>query len=136
MTPVKLVVGVLIRSAALVVVISVYVALLNRSDSTDALSAGLLAFLILVTIALVWALVDGIRTGLVPALVGWALTSVVAGVGIPVVLAINNDVDVAGEVADGALFFAILLFAPAFVGLAVGGIVHRVRDRDEVSTAG
>lgn len=129
----RLLLGVLVRSAALVVVIAVYVALLDRSDSTDALSAGLLAFLILVTIALVWALVDGIRQGLVPALLGWALTSVVAGVGIPLVLAIENDNDFA--VGD-AVFFGFLLFAPAFVGLAVGGIVRRIRGRDEVAAAG
>ncbi len=131
----KLLLGVLLRSAVIVGVIAVYVELLSRSDSTDALSAGLLAFLILVAIAFVWSVVDGIRLGFVPGLVEWLLTSVVAGVGLPVALAIANDYDVANEVGDGAVFFAILLFLPALAGVGVGGLVHRTRDRDEVTTA-
>lgn len=132
----RLLLGVLLRAAAIVVVTAVYVALLSQSDSTDALSAGLLAFLILVSIAFVWALVDGVRRGFVSAIVGWLLTSVVACVGIPVVLAIANDTDVATEIGDGAVFFAFLLFVPALAGLSIGGLVHRTRGPDEVAAAG
>lgn len=127
--------GVLVRAAVLVAVLAVYMVLLDRSDSTDALSAGLLAFLILVTVAFAWALVDGVRRGAIPALVGWALTSTVAGLGIPVVIALNNDTGIVEELGDGALFFGLLLFVPAFVGLVIGGVVHRVRDRDGVAAA-
>ena len=126
----------LIRAAAIVAVLAVYVVVLDQSDSTDALSAGLLAFLILITVAFVWALVDGVRRGLVPALVVWALTSAVAGLGIPVVIALKNDTGIVEEFGDGALFFGLLLFVPALVGLAIGGLVHRTRGPDEVPAAG
>ena len=136
MTPARLLLGALVRAAVLVTVLAVYIVLLDRSDSTDALSAGLLAFLILVTIAFGWALVDGVRRGVVPALVGWVLTSAVAGFGIPVVIAVKNDTGIVEELGDGALFFGLLLFVPAFVGLAIGGLVHRVRGRGEVPVTG
>ena len=70
--------GVLLRAAALVALIVGYGVWLDNSDSTDALSAGLLAFFLLVTFAFAWSLVDGIRRGLLVALVGWAFTSTIA----------------------------------------------------------
>ncbi|GAA4379785.1 hypothetical protein [Nocardioides caricicola] len=126
-------VGSLVRTVVLVAVVAIYVAVLNESDSTDPLSAGLLAFLILVSIAFVWALVDGVRRGLVAALVGWLLTSVLAGVAIPATLSVVNDADLG--VSD-AVFFAILLAVPAFGGLLIGGLVHRTRDHDGSVAAG
>lgn len=126
-------VGSLVRTVVLVAVVAIYVAVLNESDSTDPLSAGLLAFLILVSIAFVWALVDGVRRGLAAALVGWLLTSVLAGVAIPVTLSVVNDADLA--VAD-TVIFAILLAVPALGGLLIGGLVHRTRGRDEAVAAG
>ena len=111
----KLVLGVLIRSAA-----SWRGARgLRRRCWTGATrptrsSAGLLAFLILVAIALVWALVDGIRRGSSRPSSGGLLTSAVAGRrDSRSCWRSANDVDIADEVADGALFFAILLFVPA-----------------------
>jgi hypothetical protein len=127
-------VGVLIRSVVVVVVIAAYGAVIARSESTDALGAGLLAFLILVIIAFVGALVDGARHGFTHPFLMWLLTSVVAGIGIPVVLALTvTDRDIALEVRDGAVFFAVLLLVPAAIGLCVGGIVHRFRGRSEVT---
>ncbi|ABL82484.1 MULTISPECIES: hypothetical protein [unclassified Nocardioides] len=129
----RVVVAVLLRSLVIVGVTAAYVAAVARSETTDALGAGLLAFLILVTIAFVWAVVDGIRRGLLEALLTWLLASVVAGVGIPVALALTDDRDLAAEVGDGAVFFAVLLVVPALLGLSVGGLVHRLRDRSEVA---
>jgi hypothetical protein len=123
----RVLVGVLLRSLVIVVVIAAYVAAIARSESTDALGAGLLAFFILVAIAFVWAVVDGVRRGLLEALLTWVLTSVVAGVGIPVALALTDDRDLANEVSDGAIFFAVVLVVPAVLGLALGGLVHRLR---------
>src|SRR5437868_2881943 len=77
MNPLRLLVGVLVRTVAFLVVIAVVVLAIDTSDSTDALGAGLLAFLVLVTIAFAWALVDGVRRGFVPSLLLWALTSAV-----------------------------------------------------------
>ena len=123
----RVLLGVLLRSLVIVAVIAGYVAAIARSETTDALGAGLLAFLILVGMALVWAVVDGVRRGLVEALVTWVLTSAVAGVGIPVALALTDDRDLASEVSDGFVFFALVLFVPAAIGLALGALVHRVR---------
>ena len=123
----RVLVACLLRCVAIVVVIAAYVAVVNRSESTDALGAGLLAFLILVAMAFIWALVDGVRRGLVEALATWVLTSAVTAVGIPVALAVTDDRDLATEVSDGFVFFVVVLFVPAVLGLAVGGLVHRVR---------
>lgn len=123
----RVLVACLLRCVAIVVVIAAYVAVVNRSESTDALGAGLLAFLILVAMAFVWALVDGVRRGLVEALATWVLTSAVTAVGIPVALAVTDDRDLATEVSDGFVFFVVVLLVPAVLGLAVGGLVHRVR---------
>ncbi|WP_296605097.1 hypothetical protein [Nocardioides sp.] len=128
MSPARVLVACLLRCVAIVVVIAAYVAVVNRSESTDALGAGLLAFLILVAMALIWALVDGVRRGLVEALATWVLTSAVTAVGIPVALALTDSSrDVTTEVSDGFVFFVVVLLVPAVLGLAVGGLVHRVR---------
>jgi hypothetical protein len=131
----RVLVGVLLRSLVIVVVIAAYVAAIARSESTDALGAGLLAFFILVAIAFVWAVGDGVRRGLLEALLTWVLTSVVAGVGIPVALALTDDRDLANEVSDGAIFFAVVLVVPAVLGLALGGLVHRLRHPDGLTEA-
>lgn len=123
----RVLVGVLLRSVVIVVVIAAYVAVVNSSESTDALGAGLLAFLILVAIALVWAVVDGVRRGLLETLLTWALTSVVVGLGIPVALALTDDRDLRAELSDGFVFFTLVLLVPAAIGLALGALVHRVR---------
>ena len=125
----RVLLGVLLRSLVIVAVIAGYVAAIARSETTDALGAGLLAFLILVGMALVWAVVDGVRRGLVEALVTWVLTSAVAGVGIPVALALTDDRDLASEVSDGCVFFARVLFGPAALGVGVGAVVHGVGRR-------
>ncbi|CAI9410953.1 hypothetical protein HIDPHFAB_05031 [Nocardioides sp. T2.26MG-1] len=126
-------VAALLRSVVIVVVIAAYVAVVNSSESTDALGAGLLAFLILVAIALVWAVVDGVRWGLLEALLTWVLTSVVVGLGIPVALALSDDRDLGAELSDGFVFFALVLLVPAAIGLALGALVHRVRRPAAVS---
>src|SRR4051794_16282091 len=111
MSPARVLVGALVRTAVVIAVIAVFVAVLYSSDSTDALGAGLLAFLILVVLAFAWALVDGVRLGLVPALVGWLLAAAFSGVGIPAALALANG-DGLGFDLEDAVFFAILLFVP------------------------
>jgi hypothetical protein len=130
----RVLVGVLIRSVVVVVVIAAYATVIARSESTDALGAGLLAFLILVIIAFVWALVDGARHGFTHPFLMWLLTSVVAGIGIPVVLALTlTDRDFALEVREAAAFFVALLLVPAASGLCAGGVVHRFLGRSEVT---
>lgn len=132
MNPIRLLVGVLIRAVALIVVIAVVVLAIDNSDSTDALGAGLMAFLVLVTVAFVWALVDGVRRGFVPSLLAWVLTSAIAGIGIPVVISLG---DADGVSIDDAVFFALLLLVPAAIGLAIGGAMHGLRGRTDARTS-
>lgn len=130
MNPISLLVGVLLRTVALLAVIAVVVLVIDNSDSTDALGAGLLAFLILVTVAFAWALVDGVRRGFAQSLLVWVLTSAIAGAGIPVVLSLGSS-DSLG--LDDVVFFALLLFVPAAVGLVIGGVVRGLGDRPEAA---
>ena len=118
----RVLLGVLLRSLVIVAVIAGYVAAIARSETTDALGAGLLAFLILVGMALVWAVVDGVRRGLVEALVTWVLTSAVAGVGIPVALALTDDRDLASEAWAGGVCCAGGRCGPAASARARGGL--------------
>lgn len=109
----------------------VYVEAISRSDSTDALGAGLLFFLIVVVVALAWATWDGARRGFLAATVVWLLTG--AGVGASVTIAYVISTETAGafvdELRDGWLFFALLVFVPALPGAGVGGLIHRSRRR-------
>ena len=124
MNPIRVLSAVVIRSVAFLVVIGVVVLAIDQSDSDDALGAGLLAFLVLVTVAFAWALVDGVRRGFVASLLVWVLTSAVAGIGIPVVISLGSSEGVA---YDDAVFFGLLLLVPAAVGLVIGGAVHGTR---------
>lgn len=132
----RLALGVLLRSAAIVALIAVYGVWLDNSESTDALSAGLLAFFLLVTFAFVWSLIDGVRHGLLVAVIVWAFTSTIAGIGIPVAIAVANDTGVTDELGDSGVFFGLLLFLPALAGVAIGGLLHRIRGNDEVPATG
>lgn len=118
-----------VRTVLLTVSYLVFVEAISRSDSTDALGAGLLFFLIVVVVALAWATWDGARRGFLPAVVVWLLTG--AGVGATVTVAYVISTDTAGafvdELRDGWLFFALLVFVPALPGAGVGALIHRSR---------
>ncbi len=139
MNPSLLLRGVLLRTVLLAVVTAAYVAALSRSESTDALGAGLLAFLILVLVAFAWSLVDAVRRGFKSAALLWLLTSVAAGLAVPVVLSLGESADhgVIDALTSGAVFFAVLLFVPAVIGSGLGSLGHRLRgDRAEVASIG
>lgn len=121
-------VAVVVRVIALAVLHVGYLALLSRSDSTDALGAGLLFFLIVFVVALAWAGADALRHGFAAALVRWAVTSVLAGLALTLVfVATTADADLGAELTGSTIFFAFLVFVPALIGAAAGGAVHRVR---------
>lgn len=124
MNPLRLLVGVLVRTMVVLAVVALIVLAIENSDSTDALGAGLLAFLVLASLAFAWALVDGIRHGFVPALLLWVLTAALGGAGIPAVLSLGSTESVA---VDDVVFFGLLLLVPAAVGLVIGGAVHGTR---------
>ena len=134
MTLPRVLLGVLLRSVALVLVMAGYGSMIARSTTTDALGAGLLAFLILVVVVFVWAVVDGVRGGFAHPMLMWLLSSVAGGIGIPVALALTvSDESINHEIRDGAVFFGILLLLPAILGLAIGGIVHRLRSHSRTA---
>ena len=132
MNPIRLLLAAVLRAAAFLLVTGAAIFVVGRSDSDDALGAGLMVFLVLVTIAFAWALVDGIRLGVVTPLVTWVLVGVLAGIGIPALFALVGDGgSVTDEIADSAVFFGFLVFVPAAAGCCLGGLVHRFSGRSE-----
>lgn len=124
--------AVLIRVATMTAFYVVYTAVLYRSESTDALGAGLLFFLIAVVVTLAWAGLDGARHGFVVTGVVWLgaslLISAALGVVDVVTLSRADDDSLAFAYdASDFVFFALLWFVPAVVGAAVGGVIHRSR---------
>ncbi len=116
--------GALVRAAVLLVVTLAWVEVVDRSDSTDALGAGLIAFLLLVTISFAWSIVDGVRHGFLATVLRWLPTAVLGGVGITLFV-------VDEQAWSDVVFFAILLLAPAVVGAGIGGLLHRARRSPE-----
>ena len=127
----RVIAAAVVRIIAITAFYLVFVEAISRSESTDALGAGLLFFLIVVLVALVWAAYDGARRGFVPAAVVWLLTA--AGVGVTVTVAYVIGTETSGafvdELRDGWLFFALLVLVPALPGAGVGGLIHRSRRR-------
>lgn len=121
-------VAVVVRVLAFAVLHVGYLALLSRSDTTDALGAGLLFFLIVFVVALVWAAADALRHGFDAMLMRWAATSLLAGLALTLVFIVTTaDADLGSELTGSTAFFAFLVFVPAVIGTAVGGVVHRAR---------
>jgi hypothetical protein len=110
--------GALVRAAVLLVVTLAWVAVVDHSDSTDALGAGLIAFVLLVTISFGWSIVDAVRNGFVAALLRWLPAAAIGAVGITLFVA---DEQTWGDV----VFFAILLLGPAVAGAGIGGVLRR-----------
>jgi hypothetical protein len=114
------VLGALVRALVLVGVTLAWIEVVDRSESTDALGAGLVAFLVLLAISFAWSVVDGVRHGFARALLTWAVTAVLAAAGITVFVADS-------PAWDDVVFFGVLLAVPALVGGGIGAIVHQAR---------
>lgn len=120
-------IGVLLRAAVLVGVLVAWVEYADRSNPDDALGTGLIAFLLLVTISFAGSIVDGVRRGLVHALLVWTATALLAAVAVGAYLDDGLDDGFSGDMVDGTAFFGLLLLLPALVGSGVGGLFHRAR---------
>lgn len=121
-----------VRVVAITAFYLIYVEALARSESTDALGAGLMFLLILVVVALAWATYDGARRGFGVAVVVWLLTAAAFGVTITVAFVFGTDTtagEFGDELRDGWPVFTLLVFVPALPGSAVGGLIHRSRGR-------
>lgn len=126
--------AVIVRLAAFVLFDVVFLVLLSRSDSTDALGAGLLFFLIVAVAAAMWAGFDAARRGFVPTVIVWAVTALLTGIALTVVYVISDDAAELGpELRDSTSFFVGLLFVPALLGSLVGSLLHRARRSDATS---
>ena len=125
MTSTRVIVGTLLRSAVLLGAMAVFVAVLDQIETSDPLSGGLVAFLVLATGAFWWALADGIRSGFGWSLLVWMLTALVAGIAIPVGFAVAESNGLLDELRDGAVFFGLLVGVPAAVGVGIGGLINR-----------
>lgn len=116
-----------VATFALALTIYMQVVLPRWTEPGDAnIGAGLLAFLVLAVAGFCWALYDGRRDGIVPAVICWGVVSALFAVGWLVVDAIS-DADASrsvleGMTADAGLvpFTFGLVFFPAVVGAAIG----------------
>lgn len=122
-------VAALVRALVVVVLYVGFVEVLDRSDSDDALGAGLLFFMLVLALAGCWAIRDGWRRGLPTAAAVWTLAGALTGVGIPVASVAMDltSASIGAEIRGGGLFLALLVAVPALLGAVLGGIAHRSR---------
>lgn len=101
----------------------------ERTDaSTDALGLGLLLIAVGLLVTLLWSLVDGVRRGFVTGLLLWVLATVLIGLAIGALAARDVVVDEGTtDLLEGWLGSVLVIAPPALVGVAIGGLVHRVR---------
>ena len=94
---------------------------------------GLLAFLLLVVVSMVWAFVDGLRHPPLVWLVVWAVTGLAVGAGWELVArVVDNTHENAALGLD--LFFAQLVIWPACLGAGFAWLVAGRRNVGPVST--
>lgn len=119
-----------LRAALLVAVYAAFLLVLDRTDGEDALGAGLLYFLLVMAVALAWAVWDGSRRPYPAAAAVWVLAGIGTTVGIALA-AVLMEPDASGsfgdELSDGFLFLTLLVVVPALVGAALGALVRRSR---------
>lgn len=127
MSELRVVGAALIRAVTLTLLSVSFQVAISTSESTDALGAGLLFFLILVLVAFGWAAYDGVRRGFLPAAGLWMLTAVLAGVGLTVafLVTVTGETGLVDELKDSGIFFALLVAVPALSGAGLGGLVRR-----------
>ncbi len=126
MTIVRGIATVVLRVAVFAAIHLAFLAVLARSESTDALGAGLLFFLVVFIVALVWAGVDASRRGFLSAAIVWVVTAVLAGVALTLVFVLTSSDSYFGEEwAGSTLFFGLLVLIPALVGSGLGGLLQR-----------
>ncbi|MCD4523655.1 hypothetical protein [Nocardioides sp. cx-173] len=123
----RLLTAVLARTAVLTLGYVAFAEVLSHSDSTDALGAGLLFFLLVLVLVLVWSAYDGLRRGVGAALLTWALTAAASGASLVAAYVLRESGDLGAELRDSWLFFALLVAVPAVPGAAVGAVVRRAR---------
>ena len=112
--------------------------------SADPVGTGLTAFVITMSIAGTWALVDGWRRPLRTGAVAWLLTGLAFVVVNPLPYALvwpaaeggwTGLHDYLGRITEGAGFMFALVVVPAVTGLALGHVIRRSRRAERLATA-
>ena len=119
-----------LRALLLVAVYAAFLLVLDRTDGGDALGAGLLYFLLMMTVGFCWAVWDGSRRPYLWTGVVWILAGVGTTVGIALT-AVALELEASGsfteELGDGFLFLTLLVVVPALVGAGIGAAIRRTR---------
>lgn len=122
-----LLVRTLLRVAVLSLVFVAGLVVIDASDTTDALGPGLILFLVLGVIAMIWAIVDA-RSDVKQSLLVWLIAA--AGTGLVLALAsvVMDGTDAADAGILGAVIFTVaLVYPPALLGIGIGSVLGRTR---------
>ncbi len=115
-----------VRTLVLSVIYVVALVLIDASESTDPLGAGLLVFLAFVALALVWGVVDGRRGPAVRAILVWVLTGAALGIVTTIGIAVQDSGSgVVEDLVFSIPFFAVMIGVPAAIGVAIGSLLRR-----------
>ncbi|MGZ8588912.1 MAG: hypothetical protein ACXWYU_14555 [Actinomycetota bacterium] len=115
-----------VRTLVLSVVYVVALVLIDASDGTDPLGAGLLVFLAFVILALVWGLVDGRRGPAVRAILVWLLAGAALGIVTTIGIAVqDSESGVVEDLVFSIPFFAVMIGVPAAIGVGIGTLLRR-----------
>lgn len=115
-----------VRTVVLSVIYVVALVLIDASDSTDPLGAGLLVFLAFILVALAWGVVDGRRGPAVRAILVWILAGAALGIVTTIGIAVQDSgSDVAEDLVFSIPFFAVMIGVPAALGVGVGALLRR-----------
>ncbi len=118
-----------VRTLVLSVIYVVALVLIDQSESTDPLGAGLLVFLAFVVLALVWGVVDGRRGPAVRAILVWVLAGAALGIVTTIGIAVQDSgSDVVEDLVSSIPFFAVMIGVPAAIGVGVGALIRRASD--------
>jgi uncharacterized membrane protein len=92
------------------------------------LGEGLLLFLLMIGVALLWGAWDGFRRGFGLAAAVWVATGVLTGAALAIVLGLGDPANtlqtVVADLADTAPFLAGLVLVPALIMAAIGAIIR------------
>lgn len=131
---------IMVRFAAFVaggwVFTTVYERLVPVTPGDADIGEGLLAFLLMILVALLWAGADGYRRGFGTAATIWVVTGVLTGVSMAIILGLRDPGSSLEQVltglADSAPFLIGLVVAPALVAAAV---IAGLRSASQPSTS-
>jgi hypothetical protein len=132
-TALRTVVAVIVRAAAFVAgewaFTRVYEANVPATPGDADIGEGLLAFLLMMVAALLWAAWDGYRRDFGPAAATWIATGALTGGVLAVGIGFGEEGSslslMLADLVDNGPFLAGLVVVPALIGAAFTAIIHR-----------